>query len=127
MVSNNASNNAIRERNKVAIYIPFIKTFVYDKGGRCLKSEIIREIFELELEEGRNNCFPIPCKKMVRAMVDSFESKCLYDKEIVFEKSKMSNRIIYKYVEPVVVIDDDLIDDDITPRFEPVINPIPYL
>ena len=84
--------------NQVDIYIPFIKVFVYDKGGRCLKSEIIQEIFECESNVNYQSCcFTMPCKGQISAMLDYFETEFLYGRKLVFKKSKMSNRIIYYY------------------------------
>ena len=84
--------------NQVAVYIPFIKAFVCDKGGRCLKSEIIREIFEYESNLKQSCCFTSPCTGQVRAMLDYFENECLYGSNLIFKKSKLSDRIIYNYI-----------------------------
>ena len=112
-----ASEKKIREATfakstQTNVFVPFIETFVYDKGGRCLKSEIIKEIYESPENLKRR----MEINDIIE-MIDSFESGLVYGKSLTFEKSKRSDRIIYKYTEESPI--EDLLNmDDLTGMFK---------
>ena len=106
--------------------LDYIKGFVYDKGGRCLKSEIIQAILlnliGVNVEDGlkprdyKENTFGgfvitnrlrcmsgiTPKINKLHEKLEEFEDGDFYvGTGLSFETSKMTGRKIYKYVEPV--------------------------
>ena len=112
--------------------LDYIKGFVYDKGGRCLKSEIIQSIMlnlvgiGINIDDGLkpvnlnentfgdkwspfifNNRFShggmsVIIKKMnkLHEKLDEFENGTYVGTGLSVETSKITERKIYKYMEP---------------------------
>jgi hypothetical protein len=109
--------------------ISFITGYVFDKGGRCLRTELIRALVENRL--GMGEIFNvveytrIGDKRMTTKVYSEMDEKVrFYEatgfyatcKGLTFERSTMTNRIIYKYTEEVQ--STDLIDiDGLTNKF----------
>ena len=97
--------------------ISFIIGYVFDKGGRCLRKDLIRELVEnmMGMREsfnsrqystntdcGNNNGLRGTFYRDMDERVRCFEENGYYETEtykgLTFERSTMTHRIIYKYV-----------------------------
>ncbi len=149
-MSQNSFLSIVRTHDADHDLLEYIKGFVYDKGGRCLKSEIIQAIMlnligiGINVQDGlkradscKENTFGgkwspfifrhrsstnhksviIERVNNLHQKLEEFESGSVYKGTgLSIETSKMTGRIIYKYVEPVESNDESLID--LSSKFE---------
>lgn len=105
--------------------LEYIKGFVHDKNGHCLKSELVQDLlYNWAGMSFYDQDFTVPTTSEVPAnyitrlqeKMKDFENSDIYNGTgLSIETSKMTGRVIYKYEVPVVEVDDLI---DMTSRFE---------
>ena len=85
--------------------LEYVKGFVHDKNGHCLKSEIIQSIVCSWIGTGELNKMREMKEKLYKKLNEFEKNKKYEGTGVSTERSKLTGRILYKYVEVIDLMD----------------------